>query len=324
MESKKFSCYFQAAMVFIMAFATLGLAYGPFAMYLPALCEDMGISYTSATAIYSFQAFASMAMYFLVAPLTKKLGIKGYLWLGAIASIGCFACMYFAKSLAPLYVAGILLGVTLNVGAMSMPLVVPNWFVEKTGTILGVCMAASGLGGLIGTPIFTKIITTYGWRTSCLVSLVAIGSLMVIANIFIKPTPQEVGQFPYGYKATSGDDVKKTVPLPGPDSGIAMKSKGFIFGVIAVVGIVLAVQGFSSQFSNMYLVAGYSMTFAGTAVTIYQVFNTLDNILLGVINDRYGFKAAWIWQCMVLPALRQEPRRRRATQKSYMRMKLCL
>ena len=88
-----------------------------------------------------------------------------------------------------------------NIG-LSMPLdvAITNWFIKQRGKAISVKLVFSGLSGTFGLPVVAYLITTYGWRTACMIG----GAIMIVVGlplvwIFIKPQrPEFYGLLPDG------------------------------------------------------------------------------------------------------------------------------
>lgn len=63
------------------------------------------------------------------------------------------------------YIAGGLLGITLAfLLYLSFPTLVNRWFRSRIGFMIGICSAASGIGGMLLNPLAGWMITEWGWR----------------------------------------------------------------------------------------------------------------------------------------------------------------
>jgi len=78
--------------------------------------------------------------------------------------------MNFINSVWSFYFAwGVLLGISNNiVSGVPVDTTITNWFVKKRGLALSYKYVLIGFGGVFGLPLITWLITTQGWRMTCL------------------------------------------------------------------------------------------------------------------------------------------------------------
>lgn len=104
----------------------------------------------------------------------------------------------FVTALWQLYVIFALIGV-LAAGANALPYmrIIGEWFNKRRGLALGIAMAGGGAGYTYVPPMLQYIIENYSWRHGyyTLAGIVLFIALPISA-IFLKNTPQEIGQLP--------------------------------------------------------------------------------------------------------------------------------
>ncbi len=116
--------------------------------------------------------------------------------------------MYFVSSIwAFLVVWGVILGTGANIGT-SVPVdaAISNWFVKKRGLALGTKMVFSGLSGVVVLPLIAWLITTHGWRVTCLFGGVVMWVIgFPLAWFFLKShRPEYYGLLPDGATVKKG------------------------------------------------------------------------------------------------------------------------
>lgn len=68
------------------------------------------------------------------------------------------------------YAAGNVIGITMAfLLYLSFPTMVNRWFRSRVGFFIGVCSAASGIGGILFNPLGAWLISDYGWHTAYVV-----------------------------------------------------------------------------------------------------------------------------------------------------------
>lgn len=290
---EKFSGYKIAACCFLIAMAVLGMGYVTLSIYVPPLIAEMQASTTAISIIFSVLAATAMVGNFVSGTVSGKIGVRGMVWVGIASLLAGYVVLYFAASVVMLYVAAALVGIGVSwAGIICIGRFVPNWFVRHQGTMLGIVMAASGIGGMIGSPIISAMIAQSGWRTACLYSTVAMAVLTIIPALFLKEKPSDVGQKALGAEdAVAAQGASVTV---GPSFAVAKKSAAFFCLLLVWVAIAFLCNGFNSQITNALTLKGFDIAFCGTVVAISSAANTAGNLLLGAINDKFGTKTAFL------------------------------
>lgn len=119
----------------------------------------------------------------------------GSLWMAQVASQPWHYLVGF----------GFLVGSGIGFGTIvALSTAVTRWFVKFRGRAMALAMTASGFAGFIGAPAMNKLIASSGgnWRLAWMVVAgIAIVSA-IIAWLFVKERPQDLGQIPDGKEIT--------------------------------------------------------------------------------------------------------------------------
>jgi MFS family permease len=156
----------------------------------------------------AYSAFSLMAG--LPAPLAamsiNKFGIRLTLVTGALLVACGAALMIFAVhgAFQAILILALLVGIGACLGGTLAPQVsMARWFHRKRALALATVLSASGLGGCIAVPLLNRIIASSGgnWRAAWVwmgsSSLVA----ALVAALFVKESPEQMGQLPDGVAA---------------------------------------------------------------------------------------------------------------------------
>ena len=130
--------------------------------------------------------------------------VIGTLWLSQIASQPWHYLLGF----------GFLIGCGMGMSTM-LPLssAVTRWFVRYRGRAMAITMTASGLAGFVASPTINQIITVTGgnWRLAWLMVTGTVVIAAIVAYLFIKERPQDVGQIPDGREANEAEKAAAAV-----------------------------------------------------------------------------------------------------------------
>jgi MFS family permease len=292
MAKAKFSGYWMALWAGIICMVSLGFGYLTLSLYLPTLCAELEVGSSVMSVMFAVLGAVSMTASFLSGKIIQKVGLKKLIMIGCLSLLMGYAVMYFASNIIMVYLSAAFIGVALSwAGVICVGSVVPNWFIEKRGLILGLVMAASGVGGFIGNPVVSYIMNAGGWRMACLVTLGIMAVLLIPSMLAIKGRPEDVNQKPLGYDPLPG----KEQAAAGPEFRDSLKSPAFIFLAFTLLVFGMLVSGVSPHVAGLITEKGFSIVFSGTALALISATNTLGSILLGVINDKAGIRAVMTW-----------------------------
>ncbi len=127
-------------------------------------------------------------------PLWDRYGPKRFMVIGA-AAIG-IALVFCSRIDTPtqLYLALLLMSAGLTFAGIGPgAYLASSWFTGKRGVAMGIVGTATSLGGMIFSPISTRMIAGYGWRSAMLVYAVFMFAVfMPLIYFFIKNRPAEI------------------------------------------------------------------------------------------------------------------------------------
>jgi len=175
---------------------------------------------------------------------------------------------------------------------LSVPTLINAWCAKRVGFFVGLCMAFTGIGGVIFNPIGTALIQSgpEGWRTAYLVFgiIVLVGTLPFTLFV-VRSKPADKGLLPYGAEEAANEAVATEAPVDGVSASVAMKTPAFI--AIAIFCGVITLNQTIYQF-----LASYATSFeatlpqiaaaSGVVASAAMAGQAIGKVLLGIINDR--------------------------------------
>ncbi|MBQ6522898.1 MAG: MFS transporter [Atopobiaceae bacterium] len=211
-----------------------------------------------------------------------------------LAGVGLIG-MSFGTSMPWFYVCGAVLGFGMApLIYMAVPTLINNWCVKKVGFFVGLCMAFTGIGGVIFNPIGTAIIQSgpEGWRLAYRVFglIVLIGTLPFTLFV-VRSKPEDKGLLPYGADevAESTSQQAPAAAVEGVPASIAMKTPAF-FALAIFCGIITLNQ------TIYQFLASYATSFgdtipaiaaaSGVVASAAMAGQAIGKVLLGIINDK--------------------------------------
>ena len=177
----------------LMMGVNIGLAFSCAGIFYKPVSSAIGVSVGEFGLYMSFMYVASTLMLSVGGKMIEKYSAR-LLLSGSSALMGLtFVGMALADSLWEFYLAGCFLGITVAfLLYLSFPTLINRWFRTKVGFLMGVCSAASGIGGMIFNPIGAAIITNWGWRWAyAAFGLLIIAVVTPLLLLLLRDHPQD-------------------------------------------------------------------------------------------------------------------------------------
>ena len=181
---------------------------------------------------------------------------------------------------------------------LAVPTLANNWFNQKAGTVIGTCMAFTGIGGAIWLQVFNALYAGGNgmdiWTIYIIWGVAALVTSLPFTLFCIRKTPQEAGALPYGKPQTASGKPA------GIDASKALKSPVF-YTVFLFAGIINLLTIVAQQFPS-YTKSLTDVTFDALAVgvmmaTVMMVAQAICKLALGVAADKnakLSFIAAFV------------------------------
>ncbi len=301
MQSKTFYgwkllCVFWIIIVFNFTFPTFGTSvvntYMAKAMHLNR--KELGLAFT----VFSLMAGWPGP---LVAMSIRRYGIRITLVAGTLlSSIGAFLMATEVNTVRQaIIVFGIIVGSGVALAGTIGPQVgIARWFHKKRGRAMSLVLTASGIGGFIAVPTLNAAIARAGgnWRAAWwLMSAMSLVAALVAA-IFVRESPAQMGQLPDGEAMTVGGEA--------PDPRAAHASHGVYkttedwtlgeaFRTPTIWLLILTYLGFFMGFF-IYIAhgvlhlegLGYAPGKAAVSISIILISSMIGQTTVAVIGDR--------------------------------------
>lgn len=262
-----------------LVFSCAGIFYDPVSKALGVPIGEFGL-------YMSISYVASTLMLPLAGRMIERYGSRRLLTLNSLI-LGLTVCsMGLFSSVWGFYAAGVVMGVTLAfLLYLSFPILVNAWFRTKVGLMIGICSAASGIGGMLFNPMGGAIISSYGWRGAYL----TFGGMILLIvtpliGLLLRDRPEEKGLQPYGYTAEDAVGAKAS-RTEGMEYSKAVRTSAF-YAVLLFAFIMMGVSTLNLFIPKYISNAGFSEVEASLAAAAVMAGVTGGKLLLGAINDR--------------------------------------
>lgn len=263
----------------LITFVCSGMCYAPRGLYTPLICAELGLSRTAFNLSYSV---ASLVGLFVIsinfARLRNALG--GYrnfiLCCLLLYVVGCVTGSLY-NGIVTVYISSICIYLAnMACGGLTLTAIVVNWFPHRFGTMLGLILAGTTLGGAVFSPFISHWIAALGWRTSYRIQAVIVAVCVLYIFFTLKEGPD-------GAAKAARTDGKKA----GFDRSLFHNRNFYLIGL----GIFFLPFGFSALPLNAPSImqdAGNSVEFSGTITSIMLTVTSLGKVFSGWLNDKVG------------------------------------
>lgn len=264
-------------------------------IYFTPLAEYFGVPKASVSLYFSVMNIAMMISLPVAGKLMNRVDMRIVLSTCVLICAVGYIVFSFLSAIWQFYIVGFVIGLGISpLIYLAVPTLVNAWCKKRVGFFVGLCMAFTGIGGVIFNPIGTALIQSgpEGWRTGYFV----FGILILIALPFtvfvVRSKPADKGLLPYGYEEAEGqqENVDSTAVVEtGVSANKAVKTAAF-FAVAAFCGLITLnqtvyqflpsyVQDMSSSIPSLAALTGVvaSACMAGQAI---------GKVILGAVNDK--------------------------------------
>ena len=216
----------------------------------------------------------------------------------AVVLIGVpLVCMSFFNAVWQFYIAGAFMGFGLAaLLILSVPTLINRWFRKNVGFYIGLCMAFTGIGGVVFNLAFIAS-GPDGWRMGYLVfGIIALVVALPFTLFCVRSYPHDIGLEPVGASeaasAAPGAGANASA-AEGVTASTAMKTSAFFLVAIFAGFINLAINfyqylpSYATSLTQYPDVVAISATLASAAM----LGQAIGKVLLGIINDKVNVYA---------------------------------
>lgn len=306
---------FYGWVVVAIAFVTMSIAISArtsFSLLYPEMLTEFGWSSALTAGAYSLGFVASITLLPVVGGLMDRFGPRLIVPLGAVLVAAGFIVLRTATDPVGLYVA---MGLLIVNGSMAMSYIVhsmflPKWFERNRGLAVGIAFSGVGVGALIIMPTFQWVIDTRGWRDACIAMAILVAVGIIPLNLFFqRGAPEDMGLAPDGRDPRSRDVGNARQRNKGSATGSVIVDRAwterdwtvaralatwrFWAICIAMFGALFVWYALQAHQTKFLIDAGFSPTFAATALGLVAFFGIFGQIGIGALSDRLGREFAW-------------------------------
>jgi len=288
--AKAKSGFFFGYIVVIAAFFIMAMMWGTFhafgVFFNPVLAE-FGWTRAMTSGAFALSLIISGFSAILMGRLTDRIGPRSVLTIcGFLLGVG-YLLISQVSAVWQLYLLyGIIIGVAMGGAWVPLMSTVARWFSARRSLFTGIVLAGLGIGGLVGPPAASWLISLYDWRTSYAV----IGGLslviVIVAAQFLRRDPAQMGQLPYGSDKTAGPGSQQYTE--GLSFNEALRNGIFWLFFLALFTFGFCLYSIIVHIAPHAIDLGISDYSAANILALIGGMGILGMVLLGGLADRIG------------------------------------
>ncbi|MBQ9001117.1 MAG: MFS transporter, partial [Eggerthellaceae bacterium] len=200
-----------------------------------------------------------------------------------------FVWLSFTSSLWQFYAAAAAMGIGLGMLLFLAPSTLINrWFAKRAGVMLGICMAFTGVGGMVWSTVGGILIGAIGWSATYLV-FAAMSALTALATLFmVASRPADKGLDPVGWDPADAAQATDEKAATGVPAARAFKMPVFylILAMCFTLNIAMPVYFMIPSYAST-LEIGMAMPLLGaTASSVAMAGQTASKLVLGAVGEK--------------------------------------
>ena len=275
------------ALCFLMVFTCLGFCSTTRSLYLVPITEALGIPRSVFSLAESCQYVTTAIVNLFFGTLISRFGTKKLIGAGFSSLIIAMLLHAYTGVVWVFYLGSVFLGIGLSWTTTTMVgCIVNKWCQEKQGVIMGVVLAANGVGAAFATQIVSPMIyqkdNAFGYRDSYKMIVWILIALFILFMVFYKDKEPA-----HTYKAS---EVSRKY---GSDAEVFREfiRKPYFYVVIVCVflsgGILQGIYGvFPAYMKDM----GLEPTYVVLLVSVCSLMLAVAKFLTGVVYDKCGLR----------------------------------
>ena len=274
----------------MITFGCSALCFSTWGLFQPVVSSALEIPTTSFALYITIMYLAMTVASPFAGKLLQTVDARIVLTVCAVLVGASFILMSMATSIVFFYIAGVLLGIGEVVLLwLAVPTLINNWFAERAGFFIGICMCMTGVGGAVWSSVFTAL-TTSGMafhQIYMIWGVIALVTSVPFTLFCVRTRPEDCGLRPYGASVSSltGAPSKPR----GLSASAAMKSPVFyvlcLFAGLINIAILVA-QQFPTYTKSLTDVAFDVVVVGGIMATVMMVGQAIAKVALGGFADK--------------------------------------
>jgi MFS family permease len=276
-----------------------------FGIFINPMADDMGWSHSALSFTYAISSIVSGLGILGVGTLMHAHSVRQLLLLGTlIHGVGLYATSTVTSVEGFYFWYGLVTSLGRSVFLISTAALITRWFEKRQGFAMGLTMAGNGLGPFIFSPLVTWVILRWDWQTAFVMLSVTVSATSVLACLFLRNYPHEMGLVPFGV------DRDAAPPTTPSGSQRSTRSVGSVWrDILRMEGFwtLAVINFFCCMCHSVPLVhivvfaqhAGLSSFASAWVLALMSLSAVAGRVAWGVFADRHGARLTLIFTLFI-------------------------
>ena len=280
--------YLVVTALVLTSFIPLSLALSCAGIFYPPLSEALGVEKGVLSYYISVLWLAALVTLPFMGRLLDGKDARVCLTVAVAIAVASFVWLSFTQTLWQFYVAAAAMGVSVGMLLFLAPSTLINrWFAKRAGFMLGICMAFTGVGGMVWSTVGGLLIDTIGWSVTYLV-FAALSALCLPVTLFmISSRPSDKGLQPVGWEP--GEDAHAAASAAqGIPASQAFRMPVFylILVMCFTLNIAMAVYFMIPSYATTLEIGAAMPLLGATASSVAMAGQTISKLVLGAVGEK--------------------------------------
>ena len=276
---------------FIMVFTVLGFCSSAKSLYLQPVTKDTGIprALFSLNDVTRYTVVGTMNMFF--GKFIEKFNPRIMVAIGFVNLVISQMLFSFADSAAVFALGGVFLGAGLAWTTTTMVgHFVGKWFTNSKGSIMGIILAANGLGTALASQILGNLINASdsGWRKAYLTAGIIVAAVGILVVLLIRNDPADVHTEPLGKDAVA--KKKRGANWEGLEFGELTRRWYFYVAIFSCLCFGILLSSFTNASSAHFADVGIDKDVIKNVLSIQSILLFIGKTGAGIVFDKKGLR----------------------------------
>jgi MFS family permease len=269
-----------------------------------AMAADLGLDRRTLGLLFSGYMVMSGLPGPVVAMSVNRLGVRVTLVIGSLILVLGALLMAFVVSSG--IVAGLVFGLLIGSGvatgaALASQSGLARWFVRRRALVIAILYSAGGVGGFVAAPLLNQVIAMAdgNWRVGWLLIAALSGLAGVLAAIFVRENPTDLGQTPDGVDGAAAGSSSVSRQLPAYITTEewtyreALATPAFWLMIVSQVAVSCGYTLYLAHGIVHLKDLGHTQAAAAWSVGILAVTGLIAKVIIAALGDRLDPRYLW-------------------------------
>lgn len=280
--------YLVVAALVLTSFIPLSLALSCAGIFYPPLSEALGVEKGVLSYYISVLWLAALVALPFMGRLLDGRDARVCLTVAVAMAVAAFVWLSFIQALWQFYVAAAAMGVSVGMLLFLAPFTLINrWFAKRAGAMLGICMAFTGVGGMVWSTVGGLLIDAIGWSATYLAFAGLSALCLPVTLLMVSSRPADKGLQPVGWEP--GAEKLESVPAAqGVPASQAFRMPVFylILVMCFTLNIAMAVYFMIPSYATTLEIGAAMPLLGATASSVAMAGQTVSKLVLGAVGEK--------------------------------------